>query len=223
VRRFCRAVPAIAVAAATLAVVPVAGADFQSVYQDYQADGQIDECRHSAGSLDDARRQVPNDIEQYAPDFPAAVEVAQRNRGRCSGGGRGSGSGGGDRAGVSINAAGTPGGPGGPASADGVLVPRPPVPPRARLEAPATPTSGGQQAAASVDPLGSGSTPAPILFLAALTVLILAGLALATLGRFLGWGDGPLAPVRHGLSEAAMKVGAAAGGVLDRLRPGGPR
>ena len=209
-----------AVAGAMLAIAPSAVADYQAIYQEYQQEGQIDACRHSAGSLDDARRRVPNDVEQYDPDFAAAINRALSERGRCAGGGSGpggAGGAGGDRPGVSINAPGTPGGPGGPPSADGVLVPRPPVPPRSRFDAPATPTSASQQGG-GVDPLGSPQTPAPILFLAGLTALLLAGLGLLSLGRFLGWGPGPLGTVGHGLSEGAMRVGAATGGAFDRLR-----
>src|SRR3712207_3837337 len=76
----------LALALLALAAPAAALADaFDDVFEDYQRDARIDPCRHSEKTLQDARRQVPNDIEQYAPDFPDALEDAleRRARGDC--------------------------------------------------------------------------------------------------------------------------------------------
>src|SRR5262245_39839181 len=63
----------------------LAGSAFDGVLKDYQKDGQIDPCAHSEKTLRDAQSQIPNDIEQYAPDFPTALKAALRSRaaGQC--------------------------------------------------------------------------------------------------------------------------------------------
>src|SRR4051794_93849 len=65
---------------------PLAHADaFDEIFRDYSKDGRIDPCKHSAAELQRARKDVPPDIEQYAPDFPDALDQAieARARGRC--------------------------------------------------------------------------------------------------------------------------------------------
>ena len=78
------------IAALLLAAPATAPADaFDDVFADYQKDGRISACRHSDKALRDARKQIPNDIEQYAPDFPDALDEAleRRARGECENGG----------------------------------------------------------------------------------------------------------------------------------------
>src|SRR3989442_8258695 len=62
-----------------------AGGGFDSVFADYTKDGHIDPCKHSAAELRRARADIPPDIEQYAPDFPEALDAALEARagGRC--------------------------------------------------------------------------------------------------------------------------------------------
>src|SRR3954453_4107667 len=59
---------------------------FDSVFADYTKDGKIDPCKHSASDLQKARADIPPDIEQYAPDFPDALDAAieARARGACA-------------------------------------------------------------------------------------------------------------------------------------------
>src|SRR5436305_12314487 len=59
---------------------------FDSVFADYTKDGKIDPCKHSAAELQKARADIPPDIEQYAPDFPDALDAAieARARGACA-------------------------------------------------------------------------------------------------------------------------------------------
>src|SRR5438094_3711369 len=62
-----------------------AGGGFDSVFADYTKDGHVDPCKHSAADLRRARADIPPDIEQYAPDFPEALDAALEARagGRC--------------------------------------------------------------------------------------------------------------------------------------------
>src|SRR5690349_532839 len=56
---------------------PSAHADaFDTIFKDFKSDGQIDPCKYSAAELQKAKKNVPPDIEQYAPDFPDALQAA---------------------------------------------------------------------------------------------------------------------------------------------------
>ena len=74
-------------ALAVLVALPAAASAnaFQDLFREYRKAGKIDGCKHSAADLEAAKRQVPNDIEQYAPDFPQALEAAAsaRTSGAC--------------------------------------------------------------------------------------------------------------------------------------------
>src|SRR4051812_50059544 len=82
-----RPIRAILLIVAALAVVaPNAYADaFDAIFKDFKADGQIDPCKYSAAELKKAKKDVPPDIEQYAPDFPDALRAAieARAKGQC--------------------------------------------------------------------------------------------------------------------------------------------
>ena len=56
------------------------------VFRDYAPDARIDACKHASEDLREAQRTMPPDIEQYAPDYPAAVAAAlhARARGDCT-------------------------------------------------------------------------------------------------------------------------------------------
>ena len=78
-----------AAAVACLALAPGAGAAtgnaFLMTFTDYKADGVIIGCQYTEGQLKDAQRQVPPDIEQYAPDFPGALQAALEQRAKGCG------------------------------------------------------------------------------------------------------------------------------------------
>src|SRR4051812_49870007 len=82
-----RPIRAILLIVAALAVVaPNAYADaFDTIFKDFKSDGQIDPCKYSAAELKKAKKGVPPDIEQYAPDFPDALRAAieARAKGQC--------------------------------------------------------------------------------------------------------------------------------------------
>jgi hypothetical protein len=70
------------VVAASLVLPASAGAnDFQKIFGDYKADGQLDGC-YRPDQLHNAGQGIPPDIEQYAPGFGDALSTAQ---GRCGG------------------------------------------------------------------------------------------------------------------------------------------
>src|SRR3954454_24869251 len=74
------------IVAALAVIVPSAqAAGFGAIFKDFKADGQINPCKYSAAELQKAKKQVPPDIEQYAPDFPDALQAAieARAKGQC--------------------------------------------------------------------------------------------------------------------------------------------
>src|SRR3954454_12080839 len=77
----------ILVVAALAIAAPSAHADtFDTIFKDFKADGQINPCKYSAAQLQKAKKDVPPDIEQYAPDFPDALQAAieARAKGSCN-------------------------------------------------------------------------------------------------------------------------------------------
>src|SRR3954471_16404460 len=76
---------------ALLAPATASADPFDDVFADYQKDGKIDPCAHSPEELQKAKSDIPNDIDQYAPDFPAALDAAMQDRasGKCGGDGTG--------------------------------------------------------------------------------------------------------------------------------------
>src|SRR5947209_13974870 len=83
-----RPIRAIALAVAALALVASSAqaSTFDNIFKDFKADGKIDPCRYSASDLAKAKKAVPPDIEQYAPDFPDALQAAieARAKGACT-------------------------------------------------------------------------------------------------------------------------------------------
>jgi hypothetical protein len=73
---------------AVTATPALALSSFQRIFFQYQGTGTVDGCKWTAKQLADAQKQVPNDIQQYAPDFPAALQAAAERRasGACGGG-----------------------------------------------------------------------------------------------------------------------------------------
>ncbi|HVS27947.1 MAG TPA: hypothetical protein VHE14_00225 [Solirubrobacteraceae bacterium] len=199
--------PACALAVCAALAVPSAAAAnaFSKVLKDYQVAGKIDPCKHSDKELREAQREVPNDIQQYAPDLPAALAaaLAARARGDC------------DKH---------------PKAAGGVATPATPAPPSTAAP-PGTPgahpTPAPPAAAPKIgsvprtSPHSARSTPAPIIALAAVGGLLLAtglGLGLASLlGLSFPW----TARMRHAWAEAGWRAGGVWGDFRDWVRIGG--
>jgi hypothetical protein len=175
--RLGRLLPTLLLFAPLCAPAGAAASDFQQIFGDYKADGRLNGC-YRPEQIHNAGREIPPDIEQYAPGFGDALAAAQT---RCA-------------AGVSPSApddsepaapisAGTPG-PGLPGVEMKKAVREPPAP-----ETAASPVPAGladprlAPATAGV----AGETPGALIAL-----LIAAGLAVAlalawTIAWFMGW------------------------------------
>jgi hypothetical protein len=66
----------IAAAAAALLLAAPAQADFQTLYDDYHADGVIDGCAYSSSELSSGLSDIPADVRQYDPGFAASINGA---------------------------------------------------------------------------------------------------------------------------------------------------
>ena len=66
----------IATFAAGLLLAPPAWADFQTLYDDYRADGSINGCAFSSGELSSGLTDIPADVREYDPGFAEAINAA---------------------------------------------------------------------------------------------------------------------------------------------------
>ena len=168
--------------ACLIAAPPSALAD--SALEQYQRSGRIDPCTASTGG------GIPNDVEQYAPDYLQALKDAQR-RG-C------------DRGGVSQTKPtetekGVPVAAGGTLPPGSTYVPKPPRPPKAFSE----------DKVVKHLPLASGrdvTTPAPVIVLSVMALLALIGGALVGTSRYMGWGLERFGRVRHAFGELGFRL-----------------
>ena len=193
------------------ASVALADSAFDRVLKDYQSDGQIDQCAHSEQALRDAQHQIPNDIEQYAPDFPDALSAALRQRAAGTCDKTSSGSGGSSApssGGSSANSAPTPA-----AKPKAGAAPTPP---------PVAKPAGGTLAA-SIPASASASeagTPLPIILLAILGGLLLVIGLVVWFARFMGWGLDRWAPALQTWREAVYRSENAISEFADWARRG---
>jgi hypothetical protein len=170
-----------AVAASLLATAPSALAG--TAIEEYQRTGQINPCTASDPG------GIPNDVEQYAPDFLEALKDAQRR---------------GCNRGVSETKptetkSGVPVASGGALPPGSTYVPKPPAPPKPFRD----------DKVVKHLPLASGAdvnTPAPVIVLAVMALLALAGGAVAGTWRYMGWGLDRLGPIRHAFAEAGFRL-----------------
>lgn len=74
-------------ATAALLAPATAAADFQTLYNDYRADGVIDGCSYSAGDLSSGLGDIPADVREYDPVFSDAINAAlEQNAAGCGAG-----------------------------------------------------------------------------------------------------------------------------------------
>lgn len=220
-----------AVFVVALYVIPMASADsFQAIYQDYSKTGKIDACKYTAKQLQDARKQVPGDIAQYAPDFPDALDAAaqQRASGGCSKSSKttttaAAGTTGGD--GTTTPGLGTTTTP--PVGATGATGPTGVVAPGGSTPQPAasaTPTPAATlpdaTLASSTKQTGDGKTPIPLVLLALLGGLALIGGSFAGAMRWWAFDPPWLARTRHSVAEAGWRASAAWAEFTDWIRFG---
>ncbi|HEX8208370.1 MAG TPA: hypothetical protein VF587_20070 [Solirubrobacteraceae bacterium] len=209
--------PLLAVVCALLLLAPATAlADpFDDVFADYQKDGKIDPCAHSPEDLQKAKADIPNDIEQYAPDFPAELDAAMEERARgCDGSG--------DAAQDPVQGgAGTPGATGGTSAPPAATTPNTPgqAPAPPGTAQPAQPANDGAIAnAAARDDDGGSDVPAPLVALAVLGALLALSALIWGLFRFFAWEPRWLLGARHSVAEAGWRTGGAWADFTDWLR-----
>jgi hypothetical protein len=219
-----------ALACAVALVAPVAAhADaFDQVFAQYQHTGTIDGCKFTAKQLEQAKSQVPNDIQQYAPDFPQALDAAAavRAKGAC----------------VKQPAAAAPTTTPAPVAGAGDKPPAPGPAAPPGTTGTATVTSGGAQPAAAPQPqpdpkaapvVADDAIPAAariagksagadssVVLLAVLGALVV--LALAAWGAARWWAFEPpwIVRWRHAIAEAGWRAGNAWSEFADWVRLG---
>jgi outer membrane murein-binding lipoprotein Lpp len=217
-----------------LTVAPAASANaFEDLYKEYASTGKIDPCKTSAEDLRKAQRQVPNDIDQYAPDFPAALEVAAEARasGACAK----------TPASTTTTAAAaaptaTPATPG---AAPAQTTPSAPAATTTTTAAPApgstqptpqpapdpspSPAAGddaiGQAVARAPADTGSDGPPAPLVVLAVLGGLLALGALVYGAASWWAWDPAWWRRGRHASAEAAWRTSATWSDFADWVRP----
>ena len=202
------------------ALVAPAGAHadaFSDVFADYQKDGSIDPCAHSQADLRAAKGKIPNDIEQYAPDFPQALDEAAEDRARSACPTAATGA----KAPATATTAADPAQQA-PATTTAAAAPGAtvPSPPGSAQPAPIAADGAIVNAAARTAERGASEPPAPLIALAALGALVLLGLLLWGIGRFFAWDPAWLAGARHAVQEAGWRAGGLWDDFTDWLRPG---
>ena len=197
--RLRRLLPTLALLAPLALPAAAPADDFSQIFGDYKADGRIDNC-YRPDQLNNAGRQIPPDIEQYAPGFGDALSVAGA---QCGGQAPAADTETEEPAPIS---AGSPG-PGGPAVKKKKAVREPPAP---RLASDVVSTD---LAAPQVLPAAAGvasETPGALIAL-----LVAAGIAVLlalgwTVAWFMGWSPERLTKPLFAAFES----------VWDRLLPG---
>jgi hypothetical protein len=187
---------AAAIAALLAAAAPAMA---QNLYQDYRDDGRINPCQYSGGQLNQQLKNLPPDLEQYAPGFADQLRNA---RGACGGGGGATGE---VQVPVPIP---VPGGkPPGPA----VQIAAPPSPKptkRTRLKDVAAPAVDSGPAGADV----------PGWLTAGFAFMLAAALGLAALARY--GGDRLGAPLRASFADLGARTADAFHFARDLVRYG---
>ena len=216
---------ALALAGALTAVLaapaPAQMAVAKKVLADFATDGVIDPCKHTSEELKLVLKNIPPDFEQYAPDYPAAVQAAleARARGECAGKKP-------QPAAPVATATPAPTATPEPAPAPTAVpmktvVPEPPAPEKIELgvaAAPATQSARPDRALERVATARAANpAPAPVILLAALAGLLLLATAFLFTMRRLGFEQGPFA---HTLREASYRTGGWWEDFRDWLRVG---
>ena len=211
----------IVVLLALLAVPGAAQANaFKDIFGAYKQRGQVAPCKWSAKQLSDAKRQVPNDIDQYAPDFPQALDdaIAKRAAGACA-----------TQAATTSTAAATP--PpttsSGPTATTGVppgSTPPAPAgqqaPQPAATSKPAPAIADNAVLAASKRRSSDAGVPAPLVALAVIAVLMMLAALLYALARWWAWEPDWLVRARHAGAEASWRASGSWAEFMDWLRLG---
>jgi hypothetical protein len=217
----------IVVLLAMLAVAPAAQATaFKDIFGTYKKTGRVDDCAWSAKQLSDAKRQVPNDIHQYAPDFPNALNdaIQMRAAGGCAKSATAT------TATTPAAAGGSSGSAPGPTATTGVPPGTTPAPAPAATggQAPQpAPTSSPAPAIADNAVLAASKTrssdagiPAPLVALAVIGALMALAALLYALARWWAWEPRWLVRWRHAGAEAGWRASSSWAEFMDWVRMG---
>ena len=203
----------IALTCAAALVVPAAAHAnaFDALLREYQKTGAVDGCKHTAAELAQAKAQMPKNIAQTAPGFPAQLAVAAAKRAKgcskseekatstaTSGAGATTGTG----------ATGTP--------ATTTIAPN--ATPTAATTAPAP--APAPAAASQTAPQSTSSHKGARLALIVLGALLVMLLALWAFARWWAWEPHWLVRWRHATAEAGWRASAAWAEFTDWLRLG---
>jgi hypothetical protein len=207
---------------ASLILAPTASAGlFEDLYVDYAKDGKLNACAYSEKQLKQVKNLIPNDIEQYAPDFPAELDSAIERRAQGGCGGRKAAPGAATPAAPAAPGGGGPSTPAPKAQAPEATpgVPQsPPTPAAQPTAAPAVATDAIPTAAAATDT--GGDAPFPLLALAVFAgLLALAGLAFG-IARWWAWEPGWAVRARHASAEAGWRASSTWAEFTDYVRFG---
>jgi hypothetical protein len=204
------------VALGLLAAAPaLAGSAFDTLFHEYQSTGSIKACQHSTAQLQAAKNEVPPDITQYAPDFPAALQSALQARahGVC-GGAAAAGAAGGGGAGT---AAATPGTTGATTTGIPSGTAAGPTPYPIGSAAGASPIA---QAAVHAGGGGASSAPAPLIALAVLLIALALVAVWWTVTTLRGTDSARMGTAGHALGEMRLRAGGTLREFADWLRLG---
>jgi hypothetical protein len=235
-RRIRTTLPALVLVLAFAGTAPVASAanTFQKIFFEYQGTGTVNGCKWSAKQLADAKKQVPNDFEQYAPDFEAALDAAieKRASGACRKG-AGKTQQQGTPAPVAPGTGGTPAAPGGSSQGSGKGSTKTQTTPAAPAGTQTTPAPAAtpQPAPAAADDAipaaattardgGASDAPVPLVLLAILAALLAPAAAMFAAARWWAWEPGWMVRARHAGSEAGWRTSATWAEFTDWLKLG---
>lgn len=197
----------------------------EKVLADFAKDGVIDPCKHTSAELRLVLKNIPPDFEQYAPDYPAAVQGAleARARGECAG----------KKAQKPVAGAVAPAATPQPratpvptpiptAVPTKTVVPDPPEPERIEIAASATATATpGAKPDRALERVATAraanQAPAPVFLLAVLAGLLALGALLLFAMRRLGYEQSPL---MHSWREASFRTSGLWEDFRDWLRVG---
>jgi hypothetical protein len=174
-----------------------AASAFEQTYNAYRHSGRVPPCQFSVDTLKKAKSEVPPDIEQYAPDFPAALDAALQARalGACN-----------PHPSSPTTSAATPAAPpttpGGQPPATGSSAGGTPSP----TPLPAGNASVVPTAAAASHSAGASSAPAPVIALAIVLVLMAMAALWWSLTTWRGLEPRWLVGARHAWSEAGYRA-----------------
>jgi hypothetical protein len=195
--------------------------DFQDVYRDYKRSGTIKPCKFSNTKLENAERQTPPDVEQYAPSFLDALQNAREGGADC----------GKQAQAPAPSAAPTPSG-GAPTPSTPTPAPQPdaqapaasPTAPAATTPAPTVPVQPRVNNVPS-PPLErvreQDDAPAPVWLLAALAALVVLFAVFAGLAWWFGWSaDRFTRPWRASWGDFGGRLADSGSELRDWLRTG---